>query len=103
MACICNTIPKALKAYVAKEDQHPPDKSTPHMHIKRGGTRLYRVEWGTNAKTGERFAKVQTRKGADKQFVSDIERWVEIKFDELTDVYNKVVSDLPFSKVKWVN
>lgn len=43
----------------------------------------------------------QTKKPTNN-FVKEIERWVEIKFDELTDVYDKVVSGLPFTKVEWV-
>ena len=101
MPCVCDTIPKSLRSYVIKERRHPPGESTRHMHINRRGTLLYRVEWGTDKK-GERFVSVQPDKKADKQFVKEIERWVEIKFDELTDVYDKVVSGLPFTKVEWV-
>ena len=100
MACICDTIPRALKGYAIKERRHPPGKSTRHMHINRRGALLYRVEWGTD-KQGERFVSVQPDKKADKQFVKDIERWVAAKFDELTIAHDRAIKGLSFTKVQW--
>ena len=69
MPCVCDTIPGNLRGYVVDEDRHPSGLSTRHMHIKRRGARLYRVEWGTDRK-GARFVSVQTGKEGDERFAS---------------------------------
>ena len=70
------------------------------MHIEKRGTRFYWVEWGTDKK-GVRFVNViPTGEGNDK-FARKIIRWVGDVFDELTVVYDSVVKDIPFEKVKW--
>ena len=102
MTCICDTLPKDYKAYVTKEFRHPdpPEKSNRHMHIGRRGRRLYRVEWGTDKKTGRRFVNVE---GEDERFVRKIERWVLIKFDELGETHDNVIAGRKFDLVEWAD
>ena len=71
------------------------------MHIERRGSSLYRVEWGTD-KRGERFINVQVDEEGDERFAKDIQRWVTVKFDELSDAYDRAVSGRRFTKVEWV-
>ena len=100
MACVCDTIPGNLRAYVNDEPNHPAGKSNRHMHIEKRGTRFYWVEWGIDKK-GWRFINVlPTREGNDR-FSREIARWVDEVFDELTVVYERVVKEIPFEKVKW--
>ena len=100
MPCVCDTIPGNLRGYAVDEDRHPLGKSTRHMHIKRRGSRLYRVEWGTDRR-GSRFVNVLAGNDADEHFAKDIERWVYRKFDELNVAHDRAVKGLRFSKVKW--
>ena len=62
---------------------------------------MYRVEWGANQKTGERFVSVQANKKGDKEFVGEIERWVASEFNALTVAHDKALNNLPFTKVEW--
>ena len=102
MACVCDSIPRDYKAYVTKEARHPdpPAKSNRHMHIGRRGSRLYRVEWGTNKTTGSRFVEVE---GEDARFIRKIKRWVFIKFDELCEAHDSVLADRDIAMVEWVD
>ena len=59
------------------------------------------MEWGTDQKTGERFVGVQPSKKADKQFVGEIERWVDNEFNALTVAHDKALNNIPFAKVEW--
>ena len=102
MPCVCDTIPGNLRGYVVDEDRHPSGLSTRHMHIKRRGARLYRVEWGTDRK-GARFVNVQTGKEGDERFAREIARWVDVEFDELSTAHDRAVKGLKFTKVKWEN
>ena len=95
------TLPKGLRGYAIRERRHPPGKSTRHMHIKRRARVLYRVEWGTNQKTRERFVSVQASKEADKEFVGEIELWVASEFNALTAAYDNAFNNRPFTKVEW--
>lgn len=97
MACVCDTIPGNLRAYVNDEPNHPAGKSNCHMHIEKRGTRFYWVEWGIDKK-GWRFINVlPTREGNDR-FAREIARWVDEVFDELTVVYERVVKEILFEK-----
>ena len=102
MPCVCDTIPGNLRGYAINESRHPPGKSTRHMHIKRRGAFLYRVEWGTDQR-GVRFINVQTGKEGDERFAREIARWVDDMFDELSTAYDEAVRGLKPTKVKWTN
>lgn len=95
------TLPRGLRGYAIREKRHPLGKSTRHMHIKRRGTILYRVEWGTD-KWGRRFINVQPGYEGDEKFAREIARWVDEVFEELTVVHDRAIRELPFKKVKWV-
>ena len=100
MACICDTIPGNLRAYVNDEPNHPAGKSNCHMHIEKRGTRFYWVEWGIDKKGWKFINVLPTREGNDR-FAREIARWVDEVFDELTVVYERVVKEISFEKVKW--
>lgn len=103
MPCICDTMPRGYKGFVADETQHPFKGHTRHLHIRRRGTNLYRVEWGTNKRNELVFVNVESGKEADKQFVKNIERWVNLKYLELNHAHDQVLDGEQPDKVDWEN
>lgn len=103
MPCICDTMPRGYKGFVADEIKHPFKGYTRHLHIRRRGVSLYRVEWGTNKQDELVFVNVDASREADQQFVKKIERWVNLKYRELNNAHDQVLNGEQPDKVDWQN
>lgn len=96
-------MPRGYKGFVVDEIKHPFKGYTRHLHIRRRGVSLYRVEWGTNKQDELVFVNVDASREADQQFVKKIERWVNLKYRELNNAHDQVLNGEQPDKVDWQN